>query len=78
MLAEDALEDQIVLGIEVTFHARNFIRDGKLTMGHAKLLAAVTDKAEQERLAKMSVEQTLTVRNLERMLSALSCRASAR
>ena len=42
--------------------------DGRLSMGHAKILAGVLDKAEQERLAQIVVGQSLSVRNLERQM----------
>jgi ParB family chromosome partitioning protein len=47
---------------------RQLIRDGKLTTGHAKILAGVPDILEQERLAGIVVNQELSVRNLERMV----------
>ncbi|MDP9175111.1 MAG: ParB/RepB/Spo0J family partition protein [Planctomycetota bacterium] len=47
---------------------RNMIHDGRLTMGHAKLLVTITDMAEQQRLAEMAVSQNLSVRNLERLI----------
>jgi ParB family chromosome partitioning protein len=49
---------------------RNLVRDGKLTLGHAKLLAGVPDILEQQRLAETVVNQELSVRNLERMLQS--------
>lgn len=42
--------------------------DGRLSMGHAKILAGVQSHAEQERLANLVVGQSLSVRNLERQL----------
>jgi ParB family chromosome partitioning protein len=47
---------------------RDLLRNGKLSVGHAKLLAGVSDRAEQERLAGLVVAQDLSVRNLERLL----------
>lgn len=44
------------------------ISDGRLSLGHAKILAGVQDRAEQERLANLVVGQGLSVRNLERLL----------
>jgi ParB family chromosome partitioning protein len=44
------------------------IGDGRLTLGHAKVLAGVSDPLEQERLANLVVNQNLSVRNLERQL----------
>ena len=48
---------------------RQYLFDGILTLGHAKVLASVNDPAEQERLAKLCVDQGLSVRNLERIMS---------
>lgn len=47
---------------------RELVRTGRLSMGHAKLLAGVADILEQERLANLVVAQELSVRNLERLL----------
>jgi len=47
---------------------KSLVRDGTLSLGHAKLLAGVTDVLEQHRLADLVVAQELSVRNLERML----------
>lgn len=45
------------------------IRMGRLSMGHAKLLAGLANLAEQERLANLATTQDLSVRNLERLLA---------
>jgi ParB family transcriptional regulator, chromosome partitioning protein len=42
--------------------------DGRLSLGHAKLLASVPDILEQNRLAQLVVTQELSVRNLERLI----------
>lgn len=44
------------------------VRDGLLSVGHAKLLAGIADHAEQLRLAGLVTSQGLSVRNLERLL----------
>jgi ParB family chromosome partitioning protein len=44
------------------------VRDGRLSVGHAKLIAGVDDVLEQERLANLVVLQGLSVRNLERIM----------
>lgn len=49
---------------------RALIQDGRLSLGHAKVLAGVDDPNEQERLARLVVQQGLTVRNLERVIQA--------
>jgi len=42
--------------------------DGRLSLGHAKLLASVPDILEQDRLAQLVMSQELSVRNLERLI----------
>jgi ParB family chromosome partitioning protein len=49
---------------------KGMVRDGRLSLGHAKILAGVADVLEQERLAKMVLSQELSVRNLERAVQA--------
>ena len=44
------------------------IVDGRLSLGHAKILAGIIDILEQQRLADLVVSQELSVRNLERLL----------
>jgi len=48
--------------------AQAMVRDGRLSVGHAKLIAGVADILEQERLANLVVLQGLSVRNLERVM----------
>jgi ParB family chromosome partitioning protein len=47
---------------------RELIRAGKLSLGHAKVLAGIDDILEQQRLAGLVVAQELSVRNLERLV----------
>lgn len=47
---------------------RATVRDGALPLGHAKVLAGVSDEAEQVRLADLVIKQNLSVRNLERLV----------
>ncbi len=49
---------------------RGLIRTGQLSLGHAKLLAGVSDILEQQRLAELCISQDLSVRNLERLLQS--------
>ena len=44
------------------------VKEGRLSLGHAKLLASVRDLTEQERLGNLVVAQELSVRNLERLI----------
>lgn len=48
---------------------QTLIQEGRLSAGHAKLLAGVSDAVEQERIANLVVAQELSVRNLERLLA---------
>jgi len=48
---------------------RQLVQDGKIQLGHAKLLAGISDRSEQERLANLVVLQDLSVRNLERAIA---------
>ena len=49
---------------------QQWVREEKLSLGHAKLLAGVADAKEQHRLAGLVVRQNLTIRNLERLIEA--------
>ena len=44
---------------------QKYLAEGRLSAGHAKALLGTPDRALQESLARMAVEQTLTVRGLE-------------
>ena len=54
--------------LELTEAAKEMVRTGKLSLGHAKLLAGVADILEQQKLADLVVSQGLSVRNLERVI----------
>jgi ParB family transcriptional regulator, chromosome partitioning protein len=54
--------------LELPEAVRQMIFDGRLSFGHAKLLAGRPDPVEQERLANLVLTQGLSVRNLERMV----------
>ncbi|HSU66851.1 MAG TPA: ParB/RepB/Spo0J family partition protein [Tepidisphaeraceae bacterium] len=47
---------------------QTMISEGRLSLGHAKILAGISDVAEQERLANLVLTQGLSVRNLEKIL----------
>jgi ParB family transcriptional regulator, chromosome partitioning protein len=47
---------------------RALVQSGKLSFGHAKLLAGIDDPAEQLRLAELALQSDLSVRNLEQIL----------
>jgi ParB family chromosome partitioning protein len=54
--------------LELAEPVKAMVRDGRLSLGHAKLLAGISDILEQQRLAEMVVVQGLSVRNLERVI----------
>jgi ParB family chromosome partitioning protein len=58
--------------LDLTESVRVLVRDGRLSLGHAKLLAGVADILEQQRLAEAVISQGLSVRNLEGMLQSES------
>lgn len=55
--------------LDLPAEVQTLVREGSLSLGHAKVIAGVTDPAEQSRLAKLVVGQSLSVRNLERVIS---------
>ncbi|HEY0008159.1 MAG TPA: ParB/RepB/Spo0J family partition protein [Tepidisphaeraceae bacterium] len=54
--------------LSLTEATRTLLQAGRLTLGHAKILAGISDTMEQERLAQLCADQELTVRNLERLI----------
>jgi ParB family chromosome partitioning protein len=54
--------------LDLTPAVQTMVVEGQLSMGHAKILAGLADHEEQERLANLCVNQSLSVRNLERQL----------
>ena len=64
--------------LELAEPVKAMIRDGRLSLGHAKVVAGVADVLEQERLANLAVNQGLSVRNLERVVQSASVSAAPR
>lgn len=54
--------------LELCESVQGMVCDGRLTLGHAKVLAGIPDILEQQRLAEIVLAQSLSVRNLERLL----------
>lgn len=54
--------------LELAPDVRDWVSAGALTLGHAKVLASMHDGKEQTRVAKLCVDQGLSVRHLERLL----------
>lgn len=53
--------------LDLTEPVQKMLVDGRLSLGHAKILAGASNPSEQERLANLVIEQGLSVRNLERL-----------
>ncbi len=54
------------------------LEKGELTVGHAKMLAGISDPKLQESCAQTAVENGFTVRSLEKYISELSSKAPAK
>jgi ParB family transcriptional regulator, chromosome partitioning protein len=54
--------------LELTPDVQSMVHDGRLTLGHAKILAGIADPIRQKELADRVVGQALSVRNLERLV----------
>lgn len=74
-LADRLGEDRSVIGhhlrlLDLPPDVQALIADSRLTVGHGKVLAGVSDPAQQTRLAGLAVDQGLNIRNLERLVGA--------
>jgi ParB family chromosome partitioning protein len=54
--------------LDLSEPVRELVKEGKLHLGHAKLLAGIPGLSEQERLAKLVAARDLSVRELERLI----------
>lgn len=73
-LADRLGEDRTVIShylrlLDLTPAVQEMVADGRLSVSHGKVLAGVSDVAEQVRLAQLAVKETLNVRNLERLIN---------
>ena len=50
---------------------QGMVADGKISSGHAKVLLGVDSKEKQKKLAQLTIEQELSVRQLEKMVQAV-------
>jgi ParB family chromosome partitioning protein len=55
--------------LELAEPVREWVRKGQITLGHAKLLAGISDPTQQGALAGRIVEEGLSVRAVEKLLS---------
>jgi len=72
-LAQRLGEDRSIIAnylrlLDLSDVVQTSVIDGRLSLGHAKLLASVPDILEQNRLGQLVVTQELSVRNLERLI----------
>jgi ParB family chromosome partitioning protein len=56
---------------------KEMVRSGRISFGHAKLLAGVEDMLEQQRLAELTLSGDLSVRQLEQLLQSPADMVSA-
>ena len=63
--------------LELSEPIRELITGGRLSLGHAKILAGVADPIRQQELAEKIVNQGLSVRALEKLLETAAGPASA-
>lgn len=54
--------------LDLSDSVRDMVQANQVSVGHGKLLAGLADASEQLRLARLVVDQGLSVRNLERIL----------
>jgi ParB family transcriptional regulator, chromosome partitioning protein len=54
--------------LDLSQAVRQLVSDGRLSLGHAKLLAGVGSAGEQDRLANLVVARELSVRQLEKLI----------
>ena len=62
--------------LELDEATRAAVRDERLTVGHAKVLLAITNSIQRRRLAEAAIRQAWSVRELERRVGQLSNRAA--
>ena len=55
--------------LELVDPVQALIREGKLQLGHGKVLAGIVQKLDQERLALMAASQDMSVRRLEELIA---------
>jgi len=58
--------------LELSDSIRNYVAEGLLSVGHAKVLLSLENEKEQELLAKRCIKQGLSVRMLEKIVKKLS------
>jgi ParB family chromosome partitioning protein len=74
-LSERLGEDRSVIAhhlrlLDLAPAVQQMVSEGRLSLGHAKVLAGVADTAQQIRLAELALSQGLNIRNLERLVEA--------
>jgi ParB family chromosome partitioning protein len=75
-LSRSSVTNQLRL-IELDDMTKDAVRQGRLTLGHAKALLSITNLETRRRLAEMAVRQAWSVRALERRAAARMAAPSA-
>lgn len=58
--------------LNLPFEIQEMIRDRKISMGHARSLVSIEDKALQKSLARKVIEQELSVRQVEELVKKIN------
>jgi ParB family chromosome partitioning protein len=64
--------------LKLPLAVQNFIRDGRLTVGHAKVILGLANEKDQKLIAERVVKQGLNVRQTEGLVAKLQKRSSRR
>jgi ParB family chromosome partitioning protein len=62
--------------LKLPLPVQNFIRDGRLSVGHAKVILGLTNEKDQKLVAERVIKEGLNVRQTEGLLTRLHKRAS--
>lgn len=54
--------------LQLTRSVKDYVQQGQLSVGHAKVLLSVTDEKQQLKLAKLSIQNNYSVRKLESLI----------
>lgn len=54
--------------LTLSYVVQRYVRDGRLSMGHARALAGLTDHARQQAIAEQTLRQGLSVRQVEQLV----------
>src|SRR5208283_3328040 len=62
--------------LKLTATVQKYLRDGRLTVGHAKVILGLTDEKQQQLAAERVIKEGLNVRQTEGLVAKLQTRGS--